>query len=466
MSVIVRIAPSPTGYLHVGNIRTFLVNFLFARKLGGKFLLRLDDTDQERSKPEFASAIKEDMEWLGMIWDDKIFKQSDRLAEYEKAKQKLIASGRLYPCYETADELDIKRKMAASRGLPPIYDRAALKLTDEQKKKLESEGKKPHYRFLLEDKPIIWQDMIRGEVKFGGTSFSDPVLVREDGVPLYTIASVVDDGDYHISHIIRGEDHVSNTAVQIQIFEALGYTVPTFGHLALLKTKDGELSKRVGGNDIRSLRDDGFEPMAVMSYLGKIGTSDAIDAFPSMDALAASFDINKFGRAPANYDEVELLRINAKVVHQLSFDDAKKSLKYAFNEDASQIMSQYNEALWFAIRPNLSKVVEAKDWHNIIYGNISCDSISNESIFLEQCVICLKELIETHQGAWDANDYDKWIALIKQKTGRIGKQLFMPIRLALTGRENGPEIKKVFPLIMNIQPNIIRERLISAAVPI
>jgi glutamyl-tRNA synthetase len=436
MSVIVRIAPSPTGYLHVGNIRTALVNFLFARKLGGKFLLRLDDTDQDRSKPEFASAIKEDMEWLGMIWDDKIFKQSDRLAEYEKAKQKLIASGRLYPCYETSDELDIKRKMAASRGLPPIYDRAALKLTEEQKKKLESEGKKPHYRFLLEDKPIIWQDMIRGEVKFGGTSFSDPVLVREDGVPLYTIASVVDDGDYHISHIIRGEDHVSNTAVQIQIFEALGYTVPTFGHLALLKTKDGELSKRVGGNDIRSLRDEGFEPMAVMSYLGKIGTSDAIDAFGSMDALAASFDINKFGRSPANYDEVELERINQKLVHGLDFAAVQSRIK----GDAT---------FWNSVRANLKKVKDASEWWNIL------NQFERPSATLDKDFIATAANLLPPEP-WSDASWNEWTNAVKDATGKKGKELFMPLRVALTGMEHGPEMKVLFMLLGR---NKVLERL-------
>lgn len=426
MSVLVRIAPSPTGYLHVGNVRTALVNFLFARKLGGKFLLRLDDTDQERSKPEFAAAIEEDMRWLGLNWDGAIFKQSERLAEYEKAKQKLIASGRLYPCYETAEELDIKRKMMASRGAPPIYDRAALKLTDAQKKQYEAEGKKPHYRFLLEDKAIIWDDLIRGEVKFGGTSFSDPVLVREDGVPLYTLASVVDDGDYHITHILRGEDHVSNTAVQLQIFEALGYTAPVFGHLALLKTKDGELSKRVGGNDIRGLRDEGFEPMAVNSYLGKIGTSDAIDAFASMDALVASFDITKFGRAPANYEVAELERLNEKLVHGLEFAAVQNRIKG-------------DEQFWNAVRANLKKVSDAEIWWKLIHEDVK--AIKEDAAFIAKAA----ELLPPEP--WSDVSWNEWTNAVKDATGKKGKDLFMPLRKALTGMEHGPEMKVLFLLL-------------------
>jgi len=301
MTISVRFAPSPTGYLHVGNVRTALVNWLFVRKAGGKFVLRIDDTDVERSKAEFTDGIREDMRWLGLVWDEEVH-QSSRFDRYALAAEALRAQGRLYACYETPEELDVQRKMLASRGLPPIYNRAALKLTDAQKQQYEAEGRRPHYRFLLNDAQVGWHDLIRGETQFRATHMSDPVLLRGDGVPVYTLASVVDDGEMQISHVIRGEDHVSNTAVQIQLYEALGYAVPQFAHMALLKTKEGELSKRVGGNDIRALRDAGILPMAINNLLARIGTSDAVEAVAELETLATSFDFSRFGRAPANYD--------------------------------------------------------------------------------------------------------------------------------------------------------------------
>jgi glutamyl-tRNA synthetase len=428
MSVKVRIAPSPTGYLHVGNVRTALVNWLFARKMGGEFMLRIDDTDTERSKAEYESAIQEDLAWLGLKWSE-YKKQSDRFAEYEAARQQLVASGRLYACYETPEELDIQRKMQASRGLPPIYNRGSQKLTDEQKAKYEAEGRKPHFRFLLEDKPIVWNDLIRGEQKFQATHMSDPVLIREDGVPLYTLASVVDDGQMGVTHIIRGEDHVSNTAVQVQIFEALGFTAPVFGHLALLKTKDGELSKRIGGNDIRGLRDAGILPMSVCSLLAKIGTSDAVEAFADLDALAAAFDFAKFGRAPANFDSAELEKLNEKLVHQLPFSAVSEQLSFA------------DEGFWLSVRSNIKTVAEAKQWWDIINGNVSAELNADEKSFLQSTVAHLPP------APWNDTTYDAWLAAVKPTTERKGKELFMPIRKALTGLEHGPELKKILPLL-------------------
>lgn len=424
---IVRFAPSPTGYLHVGNIRTALVNYLFAKQQGGEFHLRMDDTDAERSKPEYEAAIKEDLTWLGMEWSD-YSRQRDRFAKYEAAKAKLIASGRLYPCWETQDELDVKRKMQNSRGLPPTYDRSALKLSDAEKQAHMDSGNAPHYRFLLEDTTIAWHDLIRGEVKFEGNHMSDPVLVRADGVPLYTFCSVVDDIEFGTTHILRGEDHVSNTAVQTQIFLALGGGVPTFGHMALLKTKEGELSKRKGGGDIRSLRAEGIEAMAVNSLLAKIGTSDAIDIFPDMDALIASFDINKFGRAAANYDPEELKRLNAKLTSTLPWDVVKDKLPQA------------DAAFWEAVRPNVATVAEAQLWLDIIHQ--PCGEIAPEDAeFLTQASALLPE------GEWTDATWSEWTKAVGEQTGRKGKTLFMPIRLALTGMAHGPELRALLPLL-------------------
>lgn len=423
-----RFAPSPTGYLHVGNMRTALVNYLFIRKNNGHFLLRIDDTDTERSRAECEDAIREDMGWLGITWDSYV-KQSDRFDRYKLAREKLVASGRLYPCYETAEELDIQRKMLAGRGLPPIYNRASLKLTEEQKKQYDAEGRKPHYRFLLNDEEITWDDLIRGHSHFKATHMSDPVLIREDGVPLYTLASVVDDGEMDITHVIRGEDHVSNTAVQIQIYQALGYKVPTFAHMALLKTKDGEMSKRLGGNDIRSLRENGILPMAVNSLLARMGTSDAVEAFPDMQPLIDSFDFKKFGRAPANYDVAELEKLNEKLLHQLPFAAVKEKIPFA------------DEAFWLGVRANLTSLADAKVWWDILHGNIAHTFSEEEKTFLQTTAGLLPA------EPWNEATYDAWLAAVKPTTSRKGKELFLPIRKALTGLEHGPELKKLLPLL-------------------
>lgn len=428
MTVFVRFAPSPTGYLHVGNVRTALVNWLFSQKMGGRFLLRIDDTDTQRSRHEYVDGIREDLRWLGITWDAEE-RQSDHFARYELAKQTLTAKGRLYACYETPEELDIQRKMLASRGLPPIYNRAALTLSDEQKAKFESEGRSPHYRFLLNDDELAWDDLIRGQTHFKATHMSDPVLIREDGVPLYTLASVVDDGEMGITHVIRGEDHVSNSAVQIQLYKALGFDVPQFAHMALLKTREGEMSKRLGGNDIRALRDADILPMAVNCLLARIGTSDAVEPFADMAPLVESFDFSKFGRAPAHYDMTELEKLNEKLLHQLPFDAVKDRIDFA------------DEAFWLSIRANVKSLPEVRQWWDIISGAIASRPSEEDAPFLRSAIDTLPA------EPWDETTYDAWLTALKPATGRKGKALFLPLRLALTGLDHGPELKKLLPLL-------------------
>jgi len=428
MSVKVRFAPSPTGYLHVGNVRTALVNWLFARKMGGHFLLRIDDTDLERSKAEYTAGIEQDMRWLGLAWDSEEH-QSARLDRYKLASDSLLAQGRLYACYETPEELDVQRKMQASRGLPPIYNRAGLNLTPEQKQKYESEGRKPHFRFRLHDEEISWNDLIRGNVAMRASTMSDPVLLREDGAPVYTLASVVDDGEMNITHVIRGEDHVSNTAVQVQLYKALGFAVPAFAHMALIKTKDGELSKRIGGNDIRALRDAGILPMAINSLLARIGTSDAVEPFPALELLAKEFDFKKFGRAPANYDVADLEKINEKLLHQLPFAEVAAQL------------SGIDEPFWLSVRANIKKLDEVRQWWDILSNDITAQLNEEDWQFISSTAAILPP------APWSDATWESWLAAIKPTTPRKGKELFMPLRLALTGREHGPELKKLLPLL-------------------
>lgn len=429
--VFVRFAPSPTGWLHVGNVRTALINWLFARQAGGRFLLRIDDTDVARSKTEYEDGLKEDLKWLGLEWDE-LAKQSDRFDRYDIAKEKLIADGRLYPCYETAEEIDIKRKMLVGRGLPPIYDRSALSDTPEKRKEYEAQGRKPHWRFKLNHAPIVWDDMVRGRVEFDGAKLSDPVLFREDGVVLFTFATSVDDGEMGITHIIRGEDHVSNTAIQVQIMEALGHAIPTMGHMALLKMKEGKISKREGGGDIRSLREAGVLPLALTSYLGKIGTSDAIELAESVEALARDFTISKLGRAMANYDPAELERLNQKLLHHMSFAEAKPLL-------AARNLSHVTEAFWNEIRINLATLDEVGTWWDMVQQPITPQI--DDAAFTNQAATLLPT------GEWGAGSWDQFVNAVKEGTGRKGKELFMPLRLALTGMEHGPEIKVLFALL-------------------
>src|SRR5262245_52971947 len=361
MAVRVRFAPSPTGRLHVGNIYIALHNWLYARKAGGEFLLRLDDTDRERSTEDFANGIKTDLEWLGLKWN--LFaRQSQRLAEYDAAAQRLRESGRLYPCYETAEELGLKRKVQLSQGKPPIYDRAALKLTDADRAKLEAVGKRPHWRFKLEPRNVAWTDLVRGAEHIDESSQSDPVLVREDGSYLYTLPSVADDIEFDITHVIRGNDHVTNTATQIQIFEALGAAAPTFAHLPLLVDAAGEgLSKRLGSLSIGQMRDEGLEPMAIVAYLAKIGTGDPAVPARSLDELLSGHDLSRFGKSSPRFDPDELKHLNAKLLHHLPFAEARKHL-------ASIGLGEVDEKVWDVARANVEKVEDVAVWQSVVKG--------------------------------------------------------------------------------------------------
>ena len=431
MSATVRFAPSPTGRLHAGNIRTALFNFLLGRKAGGSLVLRLDDTDKERSTEEFAESIREDLAWLGLDWTQEV-RQSDRFALYRVAVERLKAGGRLYPAYETPDELELKRKLQLARGRPPVYDRAALKLTAEEKARLEAEGRKPHWRFLLEPRDMVWDDLVRGRQHVDATSLSDPVLVRADGTYLYTLPSVVDDIDLGITHVIRGEDHVANTAPQIQLFEALGATPPAFGHHSLLVGADGQaLSKRDRSLAIEVLRAEGIEPLAVASYVAMLGTSDAIAPHASLDELVPGFDFGKLSRAPARFDPHELRLLNAKLLHMLPFGTVADRLHVMGVEGG--------EAFWDAVKGNLAVLADAKLWWQVVDEPLAP--------VIEDAKLCREAAALLPPEPWDETTWSTWSSAVKQATGAKGKALFQPLRLALTGREHGPELKLLLPLI-------------------
>ncbi len=424
---ICRFAPSPTGFLHVGNIRAAIINFLYAKKTGGKFLLRLDDTDIERVRDEYREMILQDMNWLGLNYDS-LFKQSERLAKYEEAKNYLIKTKRLYECYESPEELNLQRKAQIASGTTPIYNRAALSLTEEQKESLRAQGLKPHYRFLLEDKATSWDDKIKGRITYAGRHFSDPVLVRDNGVPTYTFCSVVDDIETKITDIIRGEDHITNTAIQIQIFEALGATAPDFAHLSLVKASEGKISKREGGFDVKSLRNEGYEPMSIINLLAQIGTSDPIKIYKNIDELVTNFDFSKFSKSSTNYDISELNTINQKLLQNLDFADLKPVLGL-------------NEVMWLALRPNIKFLNEINEWIEIFNNKFR---YKNDPANLEFLSLAAELL---PQNTKDENCWNLWLSAIKEKTTRKGKDLFMPIRLALSGKEHGPELKFLVNLI-------------------
>lgn len=433
MSTAVRFAPSPTGRIHVGNVRLALVNWLFARKTGGSFMFRLDDTDEERSTQEFADGIAADLTWLGLTWD-RFARESDRYPRYDEAAAALKAAGRLYPCYETAEELNLKRASLVSQGRPPIYDRAALRLTDEDRARLEGEGRKAHWRFKLNPTPVEWTDLVRGPVRFEGAALSDPVLIREDGRPLYTLTSVVDDADFAITHIIRGEDHVANTAVQIQIFEALNAAVPSFAHLPLLTDAGGQgLSKRLGSLSVGSLRDeDGIEPMAVNSLLAKLGTSDPIEARLTLDELVAEFDLSKIARGTPKFDPEELGRLNARILHLTPFEAVADRLE-------AMGLTGADAVFWEAVRPNLARLNDARDWWAVTHAPVT--PLVEDAGFLDQAAALLPD------EPWDLGTWGAWTNAVKGATGRKGKELFLPLRRALTGRDHGPELKNLLPLI-------------------
>ena len=420
----VRFAPSPTGNLHVGNLRTALVNFLFAHKAGGQFMLRIDDTDTERSTAAFEEGIRADLQWMGMAWDLED-RQSERLDRYDAALAQLRAAGRAYACYETPEELALKRKAQLSAGRPPVYDRAALKLTTEQIAAFQAEGRQPHWRFRLEDVEVRWHDMVRGDVAYHMSSLSDPVLMREDGRVIYTLASVVDDIDHGISHILRGEDHVTNSAAQIQLFEALDAQAPTMGHIALLAGADGEgLSKRVGSLSIAELRNNNTEAMAIASLLARIGTSDPVVPTADMAKVIDGFDITRFGRATAKFDLAELAQVNAKVVQELPFATVARWLEAAAVGGG--------EPFWMAVRDNLSHFGEAGDWWRVCTQPIT--PIIDSAAVTDAAADLLPE------GDVEAAIWQDWTKAVAAASNAKGRGLFMPLRLALTGREQGPEI--------------------------
>jgi glutamyl-tRNA synthetase len=442
MKPTVRFAPSPTGRLHIGNIRTAVLNYLLARRDGGTFILRLDDTDRERSTDEFAEGIRTDLTWLGLEWQREE-RQSLRLDRYAEVAETLRKSGRLYACYESEDELDRKRKRQLARGLPPIYDRAGLKLTEDEKARLEAEGRRPHWRFRLDNTGaeggltplptlLSWNDLIRGDQTVDIGSLSDPVLIREDGTPLYTFTSVVDDIDFAVTHIVRGEDHVTNSGVQISIFEALGAVPPALAHHSLLIGADGHaLSKRLGTLSIETFRNDGLEPMAILSHAALVGTSDAIEPHGALDELAALFDLAKISTAPGRFDVEELRTLNAKLLHKTPYETAADRL------EAMGITG--GRAFWDAVRGNIMLLSEAKDWWAVVAGEID-PVIENIDLTARAAALLPPE-------PWDATTWGALTKTLARETGLKGRALFHPLRLALTGREAGPELKALLPLI-------------------
>ncbi len=432
MSVITRFAPSPTGFIHIGNIRTALICYMVAKSQGGKFMLRLDDTDLERSKKEYADAIEEDLAWLGLNVDLKA-KQSERLSRYEEVKQQLIDAGRLYPCFETPEEIEIKRKMLLSRGKPPIYDRSALSLTEDQKQTFIDQGKPVHWRFKLDEKAVIeWDDLVKGNIRFEAKNLSDPVLIRADGSPTYMLPSAIDDMDFAISHVVRGEDHVSNTAIQIQLFEALGSHIPTFAHHSLMKGKDGKISKRKGGFSIQDLRhEDHIEPMAILSMLARLGTSEPIEIRHTLQEILDHFDITTFTKNTAIYEVEDLKKLNTKLIHELSFDQVKDRTE----------LNNIDETFWLSVRGNIDTLADIQTWRKICQDSLDPIIDSQDKEFTQKASQLLPET------PWNEETWTIWVNTLKDNTDRKGKSLFMPLRKALTAQDHGPELKYVLPLI-------------------
>ena len=432
---IVRFAPSPTGKLHVGNVRTALINWLFAKANEGTFILRIDDTDRERSTKAFEDGLKADLKWLGLEWGD-TFNESDKFADYDAAADRLREAGLLYACYETADELDRQRKLARATGKPPIYNRAALKLTEEEKAALEAEGRKPHWRFKLSGARVEWDDLVRGKQSIDTASLSDPILIREDGSYLYTLPSCVDDIAAKITHVVRGEDHVTNSGAQIEIFRALGGEAPAMAHTPLLVGADGSgLSKRLGSLSIEQLREDGFEPMAIASLLAKIGTSDNVEVRGSLSALAAEFDFGKIGRAPARFDEAELKKLNADILHEMPFEMARPHLEKI---DARMIS---NPLFWETVRANCDLLPDAAKFVPVVFEDITPIIAAEDREFISEAANLLPDT-EFGEGAWK-----EWTSVLKSETGRKGRGLFMPLRKAITGMEHGPDMGAMLRLI-------------------
>ena len=430
MTVVTRFAPSPTGLLHVGNIRAALHNWMQARAHGGRFVLRIDDTDAERSEERFVDAIRADLAWLGLHPDAEV-RQSARFDRYAAVFAQLRAAGHVYPAYETAQELDLKRKILRGRGLPPIYDRAALALTDADRAALEADGVRPHWRFRLDHAaPMEWDDLVRGAQSFDPRTQSDPVIRRADGSWLYLLPSVIDDADLGVTHVVRGEDHVTNTALQLQMFAAMGAAPPAFAHEALLTGAEGKLSKRLGSLGVDALRADGIEPAAIVSLLARLGTSQPVEPLVDPAPLVAAFDFAHFGRAPARFDERELAQVNARIVHQLPFDAVRDRLPAGMDA-----------AAWEAVRPNLSTVAEAAEWWQVIEGPVDAPAPGEDADYLAQAAEAARTI------DWTGDPWHALTAALKEATGRKGKPLFLPLRRALTGRDHGPDMATLLPLI-------------------
>lgn len=423
MTVVTRFAPSPTGRLHVGNLRTALHNWLWARKHGGRFLLRIDDTDAARSSDAFVEAIRADLAWFGLDADSEA-RQSERFDLYEREFDRLRAAARIYPAFETPQELDLKRKVQLGRGLPPVYDRSALRDP-------APEGRKPHWRFKLDHMaPIMWDDLIRGPQQFDPALMSDPVVRREDGSWLYLLPSVIDDIDMSVTHVVRGEDHVSNTAVQTQMFAALGANMPAFAHEALLVGSEGKLSKRLGSVDCDALREAGTEPLALAAMLAHLGTSDPVEAVASAAPLVEGIDFSRFGRAPARFDMAELAQVNARTIHAMPFDAVAARLPVGMDASA-----------WNAIRPNLTTVVQAAEWWRVVEGPVEAGVVPADLDFLATAAD------RAAQIDWAADPWHALTGVLTGDTGRKGRALFLPLRRALTGLDHGPDMKALLPLI-------------------
>lgn len=431
VAVTTRFAPAPSGRLHAGNIRTAVLNWLFARAHGGRFLLRLDDTDAARSTAEHARAIREDLAWLGLTPDAEAA-QSERFARYEAALQRLAGAGRAYPAFETAEELEVRRRVQLGRGKPPVYDRAALAMSAADRAALEAEGRRPHWRFRLDtDARSAWDDLIRGPTRLDPASLSDPVVRREDGTWLYMLPSVVDDVEMGVTHVIRGEDHVPNSAVQLQMFEALGAPPPAMAHASLLVGAEGALSKRLGSLGVPAFRDAGIEPQAVVAFLARLGSADPVEPFADIGLLIDGFDLARFGRAPARFDFEELRLLSAKTVHQLPYQAVRDRLPPTLGE-----------AEWLAIRGNLATVADAAAWGDVLGGAIKSPDLTPEH---RAFVRAAAQALPTEP--WDGGVWAAWTGALARVTGRKGRGLFQPLRLALTGQEHGPEMAVLLPLI-------------------
>lgn len=423
MTVTTRFAPSPTGNLHVGNVRTALHNWLWAKKHGGRFILRIDDTDLERSKEEYVARIRADLRWLGLDWDAEA-RQSERFGLYEARFKALMAAGRIYACYETPEELELRRKVLLGRGLPPVYERPAPDAP-------VPERRAPHWRFKLDhDAPIEWDDMVRGHQKFDPKLLSDPVIRRADGSWLYMLPSAIDDVNLGITHVVRGEDHVTNTATQLQMFAALGATAPAFAHEALLTGSEGKLSKRLGSLGVDAFKEQGIEPVALLALLARLGTSDPVEPVTDPAPLIAGIDFSRFGRAPARFDEAELAQLNARILHQTPYETV-----------ADRLPSGMGKAGWEAIRPNLARVDEASDWWAVVEGPVDSVAAEEDRSYLGEAAKLAAAL------DWTIDPWHSLTGALKEATGRKGKPLFLPLRLALTGREHGPDMAALLPII-------------------